>query len=111
MDVIDQVRTGAYNVGAVSGLTLGGLKSDEKLPHENLRILWSSPGYSHCCFTAQRDIDADLSQQIEDAFLSVEDSDPVGKAVLDGEGCSRFVSGIEKGWEVLEEAAEQEGLI
>ena len=111
IDVVEQVRSGAYDAGAVSGLTLDRLKGDEELPHDSLRVLWSSPGYSHCCFTAQRDMDADLSQRIVDAFLSVEYSDPVGKAVLDGEGCSAFIPGIDEGWEVLEEAAEQEGLI
>ena len=111
IDVIEQVRAGAYDAGAVSGLTLDGLKGDEESPQDSLRILWSSPGYSHCCFTAQRDMDADLSQQIVDAFLSVENSDPIGKAVLDGEGCSAFIPGVNEGWEVLEAAAEQEGLI
>ena len=110
-DVIEQVRTGAYDAGAVSGLTLEETPGGEKLTNGDLRILWSSPGYSHCCFTAQGDLDADLSRQIERAFLSVDYGDPVGKAVLDGEGCSRFIPGVEDGWEVLEEAAAQEGLI
>ena len=37
--------------------------------------------------------------------------DPVGKSVLDAEGCKAFVPGIEEGWEVIETAAEQEGLM
>ncbi len=110
-DVIEQVLTGAYHAGAVSELILDGLKGDEKSPHDSLRVLWSSPGYSHCCFTAQSDMDPDLSQQIVDAFLSVENNDPVGKAVLEGEGCSAFIPGVDEGWDILEEAAEQEGLI
>jgi len=33
------------------------------------------------------------------------------KAVLEGEACSAFVAGILEGWDTLEKAAEQEGLL
>jgi hypothetical protein len=38
----------------------------------------------------------------------------VGKAVLDAEGCKTFVlpeGRITQGWEILERAAEEEGLV
>ena len=37
--------------------------------------------------------------------------DPDGKAVLDAEGCASFVAGDESGWEILERAAVEEGLV
>jgi hypothetical protein len=52
-----------------------------------------------------------LSQRIREAFLAVDYKNPVGKAVLDAEGCKTFVPGITQGWEMLEKAAEEEGLI
>ena len=87
------------------------MAEDGTLPREDIRIFWSSPGYSHCCFTSQGDMDPTLTAEIESAFLSVTGDDPVGKAVLDGEACDRFVPGIDSGWELLEQAAEAEGLI
>jgi hypothetical protein len=37
--------------------------------------------------------------------------DPLGKTALDAEGCKSFLPGITEGWELLEEVAEEEGLI
>ena len=72
-----------------------------------LRIIRSSPGYSHCCFTAQSDMDPVLVQKITQAFVTIDAQDPAGKAVLEGEACKAFVPGITTGWETLEKAAEQ----
>ena len=76
-----------------------------------MRIFWSSPGYSHCCFTSQSNLDPKLSAEIEVVFLSLTDEDPVGKSVLEGEDCDHFVPGTDIGWELIEKAAEAEGLI
>jgi hypothetical protein len=35
----------------------------------------------------------------------------MGKTILDGEQCKAFVPGITEGWDMVEKAAEQEGLI
>jgi ABC-type phosphate/phosphonate transport system substrate-binding protein len=87
------------------------MQADGTLAPDRLRILWSSPGYSHCCFTAHSDIDPALAQQITEAFVSITSHDPAGKAVLEGEACSAFVAGRLDGWDALEEAAEREGLL
>ena len=110
-DVIHRVGKGEYDAGAVAQRTLRSMSEDGTLPQDAIRSFWSSPGYSHCCFTAQSGIDPDLYRKVEDAFLSVDYGDAVGKAVLDAEGTKAFVPGISEGWELLEKAAEEEGLI
>ena len=110
-DVIERVRRGEYDAGAVCQSTLQRLEKEGILRKGSVRILWSSPGYSHCCFTAHSDMDTALSQKITQSFLSMDYGEPVGKAVLDEEGCKAFVPGITEGWEALEIAAEEEGLI
>ncbi len=110
-DVVERVSGGQFDAGAVSQRTMETMAEDGTLPRDDVRIFWSSPGYSHCCFTSQRDLDPALAAEIESAFLSVTSEDPVGKAVLDGEACGRFVPGMEVGWELIEKAAEAEGLI
>ena len=87
------------------------MAADGSLPRHDIRIFWSSPGYSHCCFTSQKDLDPKLASEIESAFLSVTYNDPVGKQVLEGEECKRFVPGNDEGWDLIEKAAEAEGLI
>ena len=110
-DVVERVRSGEFDAGAVSQRAMETMAEDGTLPRDDIRIFWSSPGYSHCCFTSQRDLDPTLAAQIESAFLSVTANDPAGKAVLDGEACNHFVPGTEDGWELIEKAAQAEGLI
>ena len=110
-DVVAQVSKGDFDAGAVSQQVMETMAADGSLPRDDIRIFWSSPSYSHCCFTSQRDMDPTLAAEIESAFLSVTADDPVGKAVLDGEACDHFVSGIDTGWDLIEQAAVSEGLI
>ena len=110
-DVVERVSGGEFDAGAVSQRVMETMAEDGTLPRDDVRIFWSSPGYSHCCFTSQRDLDPSLAAEIESAFLSVTADDPVGKSVLDGEACDHFVPGIQVGWELIEQAAEAEGLL
>ena len=109
LDVIQRVAAGEYDAGSVCKRTLDVLRENGASPE--VRVFWSSPGYSHCCFSAQSDLDPDLSRRITDAFVTISDQNADGKAVLDGEHCSYFVPGMNEGWEFFEEAAEKEGLI
>ena len=110
-DVVRRVRSGEYDAGAVSEETLMALAERGSLPPDSVRIFWSSPGYSHCCFTAQGDMDPALYRRLEKAFVSVDANDPVGKAVLDAEACNSLVKGTSEGWAIMERAAEEEGLL
>jgi phosphonate transport system substrate-binding protein len=110
-DVVERVGRREYDAGAVSGRTIDGLQAEGVLTPAGFRIIWSSPGYSHCCFTAHRDLDPVLVEKITQAFVTIDAHDPAGKAVLEGEGCKSFVPGITTGWETLETAAEQAGIL
>ena len=110
-DVIERVGRGEYDAGAVAQLTLQKMSEDGSLAQDTVRTFWTSPGYSHCCFTANNDLQADVYRKVEQAFLSVDYGDALGKLVLDAEGCKAFVPGISEGWEAMEKVAEEEGLV
>jgi len=110
-DVVERVGNKEYDAGAVSQRTLEVLRAEGTLAPDSLHIVWSSPGYSHCCFTVHSDMDPALAQKITQAFVAINAKDPAGKAVLDGEACQAFVAGIPTGWETLEKAAEQAGIL
>jgi ABC-type phosphate/phosphonate transport system substrate-binding protein len=110
-DVVERVSRQEYDAGAVSQRTLDVLRAEGTLAPDSLRLVWSSPGYSHCCFTAHSDMDPEFVQRITQAFVAINAQDPAGQAVLAGEGCNAFVPGIATGWETLEKAAEQAGLL
>lgn len=108
-DVIQRVANGEFDAGSVCKRTLDDLREKGGLPE--VRVFWSSPAYSHCCFSAQGDMDPGLARKITDAFVTISDQDADGKAVLDGEHCSYFVPGMTEGWDFLEQAAAAEGII
>ena len=110
-DVVQRVCQGEYDAGAVTPRTLDAMQAAGTLQPGSLRILWTSPGYSHCCFTTHSDMEPALAQQITQAFVAINAEDPAGKAVLEGEKCSAFVPGTTKGWEMLEKAAAQAGFL
>ena len=110
-DVVERVASGEFDAGAVSQRAMESMAEDGSLPREQVRIFWSSPPYSHCCFTARRELEPSLAQEIEAAFLSVTGADEVERAVLKGEACNSFVPGINTGWELIEAAAVSEGLV
>lgn len=110
-DVIERVCKGEYDAGAVCQRTLDVMQANGTPLPDRMRIFWSSPGYSHCCFTAHNDIDPALAQKITQAFVSVSAQDAAGRAILEGESCHAFVPGTPEGWDMLEQAAEREGLV
>ena len=110
-DVVERVASGEFDAGAVSRRTLDMMAGDGSLSEYPVRAFWASPAYSHCCFTAQGDMDSQLAAQLEAAFLSITGADAVERAVLEGEACDSFVAGVEEGWEIIEDAAVAEGLV
>jgi len=109
--VVDLVASGEYDAGAVSGNSIETLRARGRFPEERVRVFWQSPGYSHCCFTAQSRIDDALAQKITAAFLAMRFDDPQHRQVLELEHCKAFVPGTTEGFDTLEKAAEAEGLI
>ena len=96
-DVVARVARHGYDAGAVSGRTIDALQAEGTRAPDSFRIIWSSPGYSHCCFTAHSDMDPTLVEKITQAFVAIDAQDPAGKAVLEGEACKAFVPGITTG--------------
>ena len=111
IDVALQVLSQSYDAGAVSARTLDTLAERHGVDTGQLRVFWSSPGYSHCCFTARPEIDPAEAAQVTAALVSVDDTDETGRAVLKAEACDRLLPGIQDGWELVEAAALEEGLI
>ncbi len=110
-DVAERVISGEYDAGAISGRALIDMVEKGTVAADALRVFWTSPGYSHCCFTAQSDMEPTLYRQLEEAFESVDASDPTGKSILDAEACNSMSRGVSHGWEILEKAALEQGLI
>ena len=111
VDVALQVLNRNYDAGAISARAMETLSDSHGIDTSQLRTFWTSPGYSHCCFTARPEVDAAEASQVTSALISVDDTDDAGRAVLRAEACDRILPGIQDGWELVEAAALEEGLI
>ena len=111
VDVALQVLNRNYDAGAISARAMATLSDRHGIDDGQLRTIWTSPGYSHCCFTARPEVDAGEASRVTAALVSVDDSDEIGRAVLKAEACDRLEPGIQDGWELVEAAALAEGLI
>jgi len=109
--VIALVQARHYDAGAVSAHTLRTLQDKGQSRQGDVRVFWSSPGHSHCCFTSHCDIDDALAERITAAFTAMRLDDPEHRQVLELEGCKAFVPGTADGYDTLEAAAEEEGLV
>ena len=93
-DVVERVGRNEYDAGAVSGQTIEALQPEGTLAPEGFRIIWSSPGYSHCCFTAHSDMDPALVEKITQTFVAIDAQDAAGKAVLEARGATPSCRGL-----------------
>jgi len=103
MAVVELVRTGEYDAGAVSRRTSKG-GDRARQPCRTPSRLLSRPRVQPLLLYRASGLGAGLAQKITDAFVSLHYTDPLGKEVLDAEGCQAFVPGITTGWEALERA-------
>ena len=111
LDVLSRVISGECDAGAVSGPTLDRLIREETIDPSEIRVIWTSESYSHCCFTAQSSMEVELVDRLREGFEAIDADNSVGRAILEAEGCDRIISGQAVGWDVIEEAAREQRLI
>ena len=103
--MVELVKRGEYDAGAVGGPALRAQQEKGLVPEGSLLVFWSSPGFSRCCFTAQREIDDQQAQRITSAFISIDYHKAEDREVLGLEGCRAFVEGTSDGYDLVEAAA------
>ena len=63
--------------------------------------VWTSPGYSHCNFTALPDFDGELGARWSAALLAMDYGDPRWRRLMDLEGLTAWLPGDKSGYEGL----------
>ncbi|WP_243645767.1 phosphate/phosphite/phosphonate ABC transporter substrate-binding protein [Reinekea marinisedimentorum] len=89
------VAAGLFPAGGGINRTLNTLEPEVR---DQLRVLWTSPGYTPHAIAAHPDLAADLRQRIQDALISVKHS-PDADRVLNPLGISGFMSAECADWD------------
>ena len=73
---------------------------------EGLQDLWTSPPFSHCVFTARKQLDQASARRFTELMLAMKADEPLTAEVMRLEGTKEWVAGGHEGFETLLKALE-----
>ncbi len=109
VEVLRAVLDGRADAGAVGSPFWAGVQSQRLVPAGALSVVWSSPAYSHCMFTARVGLEADLERRFTDALLRMSFDNPVHKPILEAEGLRQWIAADVGGYGSLDTACRAQG--
>lgn len=112
LSVVRAVAAGEADAGAIGEPTLAAFRSQGVPELEGLEVVWRSPTYYHCNFTALAGA-GDRGRRAEWSRLLLEMSfdDPEMRPAMELEGVRRWLPGDRVGYESLAEAMREQGLL
>jgi phosphonate transport system substrate-binding protein len=99
--VLKALREGRGQAGIIGERLWERLKKDQPDRIGGLVDLWTSPPFSHCVFTAGKDLDEGLSRRFTALMTAMDPSDPLTADVMRLEGTRRWVAGSPDGFREL----------
>jgi ABC-type phosphate/phosphonate transport system substrate-binding protein len=109
VDVLKAILDGRADAGAVGSPFWSGVREKKLAPEGAVSEVWTSPGYSHCMFTARPGLDAALQKRFADALYAMKWENPVHREVLEAEGLKKWLPAQVDGYASLEAACEAQG--
>ena len=109
--VLKAVSSGEALAGAVGDATWVSLKAQGHADTEGLQVIWRSPTYYHCCFTAMPGFPSETAGRWLEFLLGMEYADPSLRHYLDLEGVKRWLPGDKAGYSDLTQAMRQQGYL
>jgi phosphonate transport system substrate-binding protein len=110
VEVLRAVLDGRADAGAVGSPFWSAAQDQRVVPVGALSVVWSSPPYSHCMFTARVDLEPEIKRCFTEALLKMNIDNPLHRPTLEAEGLRRWIAADVDGYESLEEACREQGL-
>jgi phosphonate transport system substrate-binding protein len=114
LEVIRALQQGEADAGAVGESTWIRLLEQGQVNTEEIRAIWTSPGYSHCNFTVLPSMDEKLAQRFTDLLFAMDPREPDIRKMMEMEGLNEWVraegAGLE-GYRVLFDAMQDQKLM
>ena len=109
VEVLRAVLDGRADAGAVGSPFWAGVQSQQIVPAGALSVVWSSPPYSHCMFTARVGLEPEIEERFTDALLRMSIDNPVHRPILEAEGLREWIRADVDGYGSLEAACRAQG--
>jgi ABC-type phosphate/phosphonate transport system substrate-binding protein len=110
VDVLRAVMDGRADAGAVGSPFWQGVHDKQLVPRGAVSLVWTSPPFHHCMFTARVGLPAADGQGFAKALFAMRWDDPRHRAILEAEGLKEWVLPRSEGYASLREAAQEQGL-
>jgi ABC-type phosphate/phosphonate transport system substrate-binding protein len=110
-DVLKAVLNGDVEAGVVGSPFWTNVLERRLVPQDAIHVVWSSPSYSHCMFTARMGLDLHMGTHFRDALLRMSFDDPRHRRVLELEGLKKWLAAETDGYAELREAARKQGFL
>ena len=109
VEVLRAVLDGRADAGAVGSPFWSGVQGQQLVPAGALSVVWSSPPYSHCMFTARVDLELEIETRFTEALLQMSFDNPVHRPILEAEGLRQWIPADLDGYGSLAEACRAQG--
>lgn len=111
LEVIQSVASGDTVAGALGDITWEMFRSQGVSETGELKVIWRSPTFYHCNFTALESLYDDLAEHWSTALLAMSFDDPEMRNAMELEGVRRWLPGDRTGYESLTLAMGQQGYL
>jgi ABC-type phosphate/phosphonate transport system substrate-binding protein len=111
VDVLKAVMEGRADAGAVGSPFWQGVVDKKLVPHGALSVVWTSPAFHHCMFTARAGLPPEDGARFVEALLAMKWDNPRHRAVLEAEGLREWLPPSDAGYNSLRVAAERQGFL
>lgn len=111
LDAIRAVAAGDAEAAALGDITWEMFRSQGLPETTGLQIIWRSPTFYHCNFTALDSLDDDLADRWSRALLAMRKEDYQVRDAMELEGVQRWLPGDRAGYESLSEAMKNQGYL
>lgn len=102
--VLKALRAGRADAGIVGERLWKSLRGRKSPEVEGLEVVWTSPAFSHCVFTAAGSFDKARAARFTKLMLAMDGKDAFGAEILRLESARRWVAGSPDGFESLIQA-------
>ena len=105
--VLKALQEGRGQAGIIGERLWNRLSKEQPDQVSGLRVLWISPPFSHCVFTASKDFDRALGERFSKLMLAMNPSAPETAEVMRLEGTSKWIAGSQDGFQALFQALDE----
>lgn len=106
--VLEAIQKKRGDVGIISELLWNRLVAGQSPRVAGLKVIWTSPSFSHCVFSARKDFEKERAARFTRLMLAMDGKDPIAAEIMRLEDTKKWVAASPEGFEPLLQALREE---